>query len=95
MPACSDPRIEEETTALKFSEGQEVRVRGDGHLEDGVKQYRGRNGTIDHVVVSPPELTFYCVTFSGEWDKGHIRESALEPVVEDNGPCPGSPRSLA
>lgn len=60
-----------------------------------MKQYRGRNGTIDGVVVSPPELTFYCVTFSGEWDKGRIRESALEPILEDNGPCPRSPRSLA
>ena len=59
-----------ETMAHKFSEGQEVRVREDAHLEDGVKQYRGRTGTIDHVVDSSPELTFYCVAFSGEWDKG-------------------------
>ena len=81
--------------AHKFSEGREVRVRVDGHLEDGVRQYRGRKGTIDHVVGPPPELTFYCVAFSRECDRGHSRESAFEPIVEDNGPCPASPRLLA
>ena len=48
-----------------------------------MNQYRGRAGTIDHVVDSSPELTFCCVAFSGEWDKGYIRESALELIVED------------
>ena len=60
-----------------------------------MKQYRGRTGTIDHVVDSSPELTFYCVAFSGEWDKGYIRESDLELLAEDDGPYPGSPLLLA
>lgn len=77
--------------AHHFLIGQRVRVLEDGQLEDSVKQYRGRTGTIDHVVDSSPELTFYFVAFSGEWDRGYIRESALEPIVEDNGPYPGSP----
>ena len=29
-------------------------------------------GTIDYVVESSPELTFYCVAVSGEWDKGYF-----------------------
>ena len=66
----------------KFSEGQWVRVLEEAQLEDGVEQYRGRTGTVDHIVDSSPDLTFYCVTFSGEWDKGYIREEALEAVDE-------------
>lgn len=75
----------------QFSEGQRVKVSADAQLEDGVEQHRGRTGTVDHIVDSGPDLTFYCVAFSGEWDKGYVRESALELVVEDDGPDSGSP----
>ncbi len=57
--------------AYRFSEGQLVR------RENGVEQYRGRTGTVDHVVESTPELVFYSVAFSGSWDRGYIREEAL------------------
>ena len=66
-----------------FSEGQRVKVLEDGHLENGVEQYRGRTGTVDHIVDSGPDLTFYCVAFRGESDRGYIRESALALAVED------------
>ena len=46
----------EGTIAHQFSAGQRVEVREDGQLEDSVKQYRGRAGTIVHVVDSLPEL---------------------------------------
>ena len=58
---------------------------------DNLRMARSSIGTIDHIVDSSPELTLYCVAFSGEWDKGYIRESALELVVKDNGPYPDSP----
>ena len=71
--------------AYKFSEGQQVRVLEDAHLENGVEQYRGRTGTVDHIVDSGPDLTFYCVAFSGKWDRGYIREEAMEAVDEGGG----------
>ncbi len=66
--------------AYRFSEGQRVKVTADARLEDGVEQYRGRAGTVDHIVDSGPDLTFYCVAFGGEWDRGYIRQEALEAV---------------
>ena len=72
--------------AYRFSEGQRVKVTADARLEDGVEQYRGRAGTVDHIVDSGPDLTFYCVAFRGEWDRGYILEAALGLAVEDTGP---------
>ena len=69
--------------AHRFSEGQRVKVLEDAHLENGVEQYRGRAGTVDHIVESTPELIFYNVAFSGSWDRGYVREEALEAVVEE------------
>ena len=69
--------------AYKFSEGQRVKVMEDAHLEDGVEQYRGREGVVDHIVDSGPDLTFYCVAFSGGWDRGYIRGEALVAVDEE------------
>ena len=67
----------------KFSEGQQVKVLEDAQLEDSVEQYRGRAGVVDHIVDSGPDLTFYCVAFRGEWDRGYIRETALEALDEE------------
>ncbi len=69
--------------AHKFSEGQRVKVSEDAHLEDSVEQYRGRTGVVDHIVESTPELVFYSVAFGGSWDRGYIRQEALEAVVEE------------
>ena len=69
--------------AHQFSEGQRVKVLEDGQLDDGVKQYRGRIGTVDHIVESTPEVIFYNVAFSGSWDRGYIREEALEAIDEE------------
>ena len=71
--------------AHKFSEGQQVKVLEDARLEDGVKQYRGRTGVVDHIVESTPEVIFYNVAFSGSWDRGYIPEEALE-AVDGEGP---------
>ena len=71
--------------AHRFSEGQQVKVLEDGQLDDGVKQYRGLIGTVDHIVESAPEVIFYSVAFSGSWDRGYIREEALE-AVDGEGP---------
>ena len=70
--------------AHRFSEGQQVKVLEDAQLEDGVEQYRGRAGVVDHIVESTPELIFYSVAFSGSWDRGYIREEALD-AVDDEG----------
>ena len=69
--------------AYRFSEGQRVKVLEDAHLEDGVEQYRGRTGTVDHIAESSPEVIFYNVAFRGSWDSGYIREEALEAVDEE------------
>lgn len=69
--------------AHQFSEGQRVKVLEDGQLDDGVKQYRGRIGTVDHIVESTPKVIFYSVAFSGSWERGYIREEALEAVGGD------------
>lgn len=63
--------------AHRFSEGQRVKVLEDAHLENGVEQYRGSTGVVDHIVESTPELIFYNVAFSSSWDRGYIREEAL------------------
>ena len=76
---------EEEKMAHRVLEGQRVKVLEDAHLEDSVEQYRGRAGVVDHVVESTPELIFYSVAFSGPWDRGYVREGALE-AVEDERP---------
>ena len=68
--------------AYRFSEGQRVKVLEGAHLENGVEQYRGRAGTVDHIVESTPQLIFYSVAFGGSWDRGYIREEALEAVDE-------------
>ena len=68
--------------AHRFSEYQRVTVMEDAHLEDGVEQYRGRTGTVDHIVDSGPDLTFYRVAFSGKWDRGYIPEVFLGLVEE-------------
>ena len=68
--------------AYRFSEGQRVKVLEDAHLEDGVEQYGGRTGVIDHIAEATPELIFYSVAFSGSWDRGYIREDFLELVEE-------------
>ena len=69
--------------AHRFSEGQRVKVMEDAHLENGVEQYRGRTGVVDHIVQSTPELIFYSVAFSGSWDRGYIREEALAANDEE------------
>ena len=69
--------------AHRFSEGQRVKVLEDAQLEDSVEQYRGRAGVVDHIVESTPELVFYSVAFGGSWDRGYIREEALESVDEE------------
>ena len=69
--------------AHRFSEGQRVKVLDDAHLEDSVEQYRGRTGTVDHIVESTPELVFYSVAFGGSWDRGYIRQESLEAVDEE------------
>ena len=76
--------------AYRFSEGQRVKVLEDAHLEDGVEQYRGCTGTVDHIVESTPELIFYSVAFSGSWDRGYIHEEALEAVDEEAPRASGS-----
>ena len=63
--------------AHQFSEGQRVKVLEDGQLDDGVEQYRGCTGTVDHIVESAPEVIFYSVAFSGTWDRGYIEGSCL------------------
>ena len=69
--------------AHQFSAGQRVKVLENAHLEDGVEQYRGRTGTVDHIAESTPKLIFYNVAFGGSWDRGYIREEALEAVDEE------------
>ena len=69
--------------AYRFSEGQRVKVMEDAQLEDSVEQYRGRTGTVDHIVESTPALIFYSVAFGGSWDRGYIREEALEALDEE------------
>ena len=64
--------------ACRFSEGQRVKVLEDAHLENGAEQYRGRTGVVDHIAESTPDLIFYSVAFIGSWDRGYIREEALE-----------------
>ena len=71
--------------AHQFSEGQRVKVLEDGQLDDGVEQDRGQIGTVDHIVESAPDVIFYSVAFSGSWDRGYIREEALE-AVDGEGP---------
>ena len=69
--------------AHQFLVGQRVKVLEDAHLENGVQQYRGCTGTVDHIAESAPELIFYSVAFSGSWDRGYIREGSLEAVDEE------------
>ena len=71
--------------ASRFSEGQRVEVLEDAHLEDSVEQYRGCGGTVDHIVVSTPELIFYNVAFSGSWDRATSARRPLE-AAEEEGP---------
>ena len=68
--------------AHKFSEGQRVRVRQDAELQNGVKLYRGRTGTVREAVRSSPEMVFYDVEFGESWDRRYLREDALEPARE-------------
>ncbi len=68
--------------ARQFAEGQRVKVLEDAHLENGVEQYRGLVGVVDHIVESTPELVFYSVAFRGSWDRGYIREEFLGLVEE-------------
>ena len=65
--------------AHRFSKGQRVRVRENGQLEDGVKPFRGRVGTVTDNVESG-ELVFCDVEFGGSWERGYFRETALEAV---------------
>jgi ribosomal protein L21E len=55
--------------AHQFTEGQRVTVLEDGQLGAGVNQYRGRTGTVDHIVESAPDVIFYNVAFGGSWDR--------------------------
>ena len=50
---------------FRFSKGQRVKVLEDAHLENGVEQYRGRSGVVDHIAESTPDLIFYSVAFGG------------------------------
>ena len=63
--------------AHRFSARQQVRVREDAVLQNGVKPYRGRVGTVRDAVESG-ELVFYDVEFGGSWDRRFVREEALE-----------------
>ena len=45
-------------------------------LEDGVKQFRGRVGTVTDNVDSG-DLVFCDVEFGGSWDRAHVREVGL------------------
>ena len=63
--------------AHRFQVGEQVSVREDAQLSDGVERYRGRSGVIDHIAESG-ELVFYCVEFGGKWDSGYIEGAALE-----------------
>ena len=76
---CYNPD-KEETMAHKFSEGERVRVREDAELQNGVKPYRGRTGTVREEVESSAEMVFYDVEFGGSWDRRYVREDALELV---------------
>ena len=67
--------------AHRFSEGQRVKVRHDAELQNGVKPYRGKGGTIRQAVQSGA-ITFYDVEFAGEWDRRYLREDALESADE-------------
>ena len=63
-------------TAHWFSKGHQVKFLEDAHLQNGVEQYRGRSGVVDHIAESTPDLIFYSVAFSGSWDRGYIGEEA-------------------
>jgi len=62
----------------KFLEGERVRVREDAELQNGVKPYRGRVGTVREAVKSSPDMVFYDVEFGGSWDRRYLREDTLE-----------------
>ena len=59
-----------------------MNVLEDAHLENGAEENRGQTGVVDHIAESTPDMIFYSVAFSGSWDRGYIREDALEAVDE-------------